>query len=98
MSEEVKSDPAAEQVASSEPKLQEDLTKRVTDDVTDGSKNDKSVTEKVSAAATTVKSDVFSMFGGGPKKEKVEDDEGKDEPSGSSKAQKAEDVCEALRA
>lgn len=32
---------------------------------------------------------VFSMFGGGPKKEKKEEvDEGADEPSGSAKAQK----------
>jgi hypothetical protein len=31
------------------------------------------------------------MFGGGPKKEKKEDEEEADEPSGSSKAKKAED-------
>ena len=42
-------------------------------------------------AAVTAKDNVFSMFGGGPKKEKkVEEDV--DEPSGSSKAQKKDDV------
>lgn len=44
-------------------------------------------TETAAAAASAVKDNVFSMFGGGPKKEKVEEkDEGADEPSGSSKA------------
>ncbi|GKZ20082.1 hypothetical protein AbraIFM66951_008198 [Aspergillus brasiliensis] len=60
----------------------------------------KSVTE---SAAETVKDtaakttdSVFSMFGGGPKKEKQEEPEdAKDEPSGSSKAQKGEDEDEA---
>merc|ERR1712169_153653 len=44
-------------------------------------------------AATGVKDSVFSMFGGGAKKErKVEEDEGaKDEPSGSSKAKKEDE-------
>lgn len=41
-------------------------------------------------AAVKTSDTVFSMFGGGPKKEKKEDaEEGEDEPSGSSKAQKA---------
>lgn len=40
-------------------------------------------------AAAKTSDSVFSMFGGGPKKEKKEEaDEGADEPSGSSKAQK----------
>jgi len=38
----------------------------------------------VSGVATTAKDNVFSMFGGGPKKEKREE-EAVDEPSGSSK-------------
>lgn len=43
-----------------------------------------------SAAATGVKDSVFSMFGGGAKKDRKveEEDEAKDEPSGSSKAKK----------
>lgn len=44
-------------------------------------------TEAATATASAVKDNVFSMFGGGPKKEKAEEkDEGADEPSGSSKA------------
>ncbi|KAL1297712.1 hypothetical protein AAFC00_006259 [Neodothiora populina] len=54
---------------------------------------EKTVTEQASdvasSAATAVKDNVFSMFGGGPKKEKKEEtDEGADEPSGSAKATK----------
>lgn len=47
----------------------------------------------VTSAATTAKDNVFSMFGGGPAREKkVEEDV--NEPSGSSKAQKKDDdVC-----
>lgn len=48
-------------------------------------------TDAASSAATAVKDNVFSMFGGGPKKEKKEEtDEGANEPSGSSKAVKKE--------
>merc|ERR1712093_350491 len=52
-----------------------------------------SAASTASAAATGVKDSVFSMFGGGAKKErKVEEDEGaKDEPSGSSKAKKEDE-------
>ncbi|KAJ5279459.1 hypothetical protein N7478_004831 [Penicillium angulare] len=44
-------------------------------------------------AAVKTSDSVFSMFGGGPKKEKKEDEaeEGAEEPSGSSKAQKTEE-------
>lgn len=43
-------------------------------------------------AATAVKDNVFSMFGGGPKKEKKEEADEKDvEPSGSSKAAKKDE-------
>jgi hypothetical protein len=45
----------------------------------------------VKDAAAKTSDSVFSMFGGGPKKEKKEDEEEADEPSGSSKAKKAED-------
>ena len=48
-------------------------------------------TNTATSAAVGVKDSVFSMFGGGPKKEKKveeEDPEAQDEPSGSSKAQK----------
>jgi hypothetical protein len=56
---------------------------------------DKSATEKATdatlGAASKATDSVFSMFGGGPKKERKEEDEaGVDEPSGSSKAQKKE--------
>lgn len=52
---------------------------------------EKTVTEQATEAATAVKDNVFSMFGGGPKKEKKEEtDEGANEPSGSSKAVKKE--------
>ncbi|KAG9878497.1 hypothetical protein KCV05_g21422, partial [Aureobasidium melanogenum] len=62
-------------VAADAPKTDE--TKTVTEQAT----------ETAAAAASAVKDNVFSMFGGGPKKEKAEEkDEGADEPSGSSKA------------
>ncbi|KAF2103479.1 hypothetical protein NA57DRAFT_33643 [Rhizodiscina lignyota] len=84
MADETKPDPSAEQVASSEPKLAQDETEKVTTGVTGG--EGASVASKAAAAGTAVKDNVFSMFGGGPKKEKkADDDEGKDEPSGSSK-------------
>lgn len=52
---------------------------------------EKTITEQATEAASTVKDNVFSMFGGGPKKEKKDEtDEGADEPSGSSKAIKKE--------
>ncbi|OOF90118.1 hypothetical protein ASPCADRAFT_212208 [Aspergillus carbonarius ITEM 5010] len=55
-----------------------------------------STAETVKDAATKTTDSVFSMFGGGPKKEKQEEPEdAKDEPSGSSKAQKGEDEDEA---
>ncbi|OJJ50960.1 hypothetical protein ASPZODRAFT_138085 [Penicilliopsis zonata CBS 506.65] len=54
----------------------------------------KSVTETVVEAAkdsvNKTTDNVFSMFGGGPKKEKKETEDAVNEPSGSSKAQKAE--------
>lgn len=53
---------------------------------------------KASSTAANMKDSVFSMFGGGAKKEKKDEDE-VDEPSGSSKAKKdvdAEEVCPVL--
>lgn len=47
----------------------------------------------VTSAASGVAENVFSMFGGGPKKEKVEDED-RGENSGSAKAQKAKDAEE----
>jgi Ran-binding protein 1 len=53
-----------------------------------------SVAETVTNAAVTatsaVKDNVFSMFGGGPKKEKREEVDDADEPSGGSKGKAAE--------
>lgn len=57
---------------------------------------EKSVTEKATEAAlnaaTKATDNVFSMFGGGPKKEKKEEADDVDEPSGSSKAKAGEEV------
>jgi len=51
-----------------------------------------SITDMAANATSTVKDNVFSMFGGGAKKEKKEEtNEGEDEPSGSSKAAKKDD-------
>lgn len=48
-------------------------------------------TATATAAATGVKDSVFAMFGGGgPKEKKAEEEDDADEPSGSSKAKKAE--------
>ena len=52
--------------------------------------------ETATTAATGVKDSVFSMFGGGAKKEKKEDPEGETEDrSGSAKAKKDADAAEA---
>ncbi|KAF2838298.1 hypothetical protein M501DRAFT_936333 [Patellaria atrata CBS 101060] len=96
-----KPDLSADQTASSEPRVAEDETKKVTTDVTEDTSKpgeDKPTEEKPATytetavnAATTVKENVFSMFGGGPKKEKKVEEDDVDEPSGSSKAKKAEE-------
>lgn len=104
MSDVAKPDPAAEQVANPGATLVPDETAKVTTDkladkdekAASGSSEDKPITEKATEAATfaaaAVKDNVFSMFGGGPKKEKKEDVDDANEPSGSSKAQ-ATGVC-----
>ncbi|KAK8220034.1 Ran GTPase binding protein Sbp1 [Zalaria obscura] len=51
-------------------------------------KKSESYTESAANAASVVKDNVFSMFGGGAKKEKKEEVDDADEPSGSSKAKK----------
>ena len=58
-----------------------------TDDTTTTTDN-KPITEKATEAATTVKENVFSMFGGGSKAAKTEDADADNDRSGSSKAQK----------
>lgn len=88
--------PSASQTASSEPRLVEHETKLATnpkgteDSTTPATTDDKStvskVTDTASQAATGVKDSVFSMFGGGAKKEKKPEEDDVDEPSGSSKA------------
>lgn len=94
-----KPDPAAEQAVNPSATLQQDLTAKVTTDITDPKPADdkpaddkpaaSTVTETVanaaSTATSTVKDNVFSMFGGGPKKEKKEEANDEDEPSGASK-------------
>lgn len=68
--------------------------KTVTETAVDAAK-DAAEAAKDTAAKTS--DSVFSMFGGGPKKEKKEEtEEGADEPSGSSKAQQAEEVSYSL--
>ena len=94
--------PSADQTASSEPRLAQHETNLATNPIGDGSsaadKPSASYTEMASNAASTaantasttaanMKDNVFSMFGGGAKKERKEDTE-VDEPSGSSKAKK----------
>ena len=95
-------DPAAEQAASSEPRLAQQETELATNPKDTGSepttsKGEQSGLTKIASnaasSATTVvsgvKDNVFSMFGGGAKKEKKEEpDDDADEPSGSSKAKK----------
>lgn len=57
----------------------------------------KQAADTVKDAAAKTSDNVFSMFGGGPKKEKKEEtEEGADEPSGSSKAQKEGEVSSTL--
>ncbi|KAF2000961.1 hypothetical protein P154DRAFT_575664 [Amniculicola lignicola CBS 123094] len=91
MADAVKPDPSAEQAAAPGPTLVKDETAKVTTDVTDPKPaEDKpaapTVTGTVTSAAETVKDNVFSMFGGGPKKEKKVEEDEVTEPSGSSKA------------
>merc|ERR1712230_240065 len=104
---EAKPTPSADQTASSEPRLAQHETNLVQNPLGDssseaptGETKSSTVAESAanaassaSAAATGVKDSVFSMFGGGAKKErKIEEDEGaKDEPSGSSKAKKEDE-------
>ncbi|KAF2865514.1 RanBP1 domain-containing protein [Massariosphaeria phaeospora] len=103
MADSAKPDPAAEQVAASGPQLAKDETAKVTTDVADEPKATEekpasaaptvaeTVTNTATSAATAVKDNVFSMFGGGPKKEKKEEVDDFDEPSGASKGKTAED-------
>jgi Ran-binding protein 1 len=82
--------------SAAEPKIDKDTTeKATTDEAEDNKPATETVTDKASVAASAVKDNVFSMFGGGPKKEKREEPDDVDEPSGSSKAKKeaAEKVC-----
>lgn len=65
------------------------------DTTTETKAEDKTVTEKASEAATAAKENVFSMFGGGPKKEAKQDDaDAENDRSGSSKAQKDKEAAE----
>jgi len=77
------------------PTLNEEATEKLTTGVTEKSEEEKpaTITEKATAATTAVKDNVFSMFGGGPKKDKVEEEEGENDRSGSAKAMAAKEVC-----
>jgi len=107
-----KLDPAAEHAADTEPKLSQTETdlatnpKSTTEESTEKDAPEAgkqtytematNVTSSATAAAAGVKDSVFSMFGGGAKKEKKEEPEDDpDERSGSAKAQKAEEAQKA---
>ena len=97
---ETKPELAPEQPAAPGPQLAEDETEKATTaSKPSEEKSAPSISEMASNAAssatTAVKDNVFAMFGGGPKKERKEETEEVDEPSGSSKA-KAADVSQAL--
>lgn len=78
--------------APEEEKKPEEPTTTTEESKPEESKSEEQKPEEGAASKTT--DSVFSMFGGGPKKEKKEEpEEGQDEPSGSSKAQKGEEVC-----
>jgi len=70
------------------PQLAKDETEKLTTEATEANaeKTEPTITEKAAATTTQAKDNVFSMFGGGPKKEKREDEGDAEEPSGSSKA------------
>jgi len=84
-----KVNPPEQAESSAEPKLDKETTEKPTTDEAEGDKSTtETVTDKGSSAASAVKDNVFSMFGGGPKREKREEPDDVDEPSGSSKAEK----------
>jgi hypothetical protein len=70
------------------PTLNEEATEKLTTGAAEKSEEEKpaTITDKATAATTAVKDNVFSMFGGGPKKDKVEEVEGENDRSGSAKA------------
>lgn len=71
------------------PTLNEEATDKLTTGTAEKSSEEEkpaTIAEKATAATTAVKDNVFSMFGGGPKKDKVEEDEGENDRSGSAKA------------
>jgi len=85
--------PPEQTESTAEPKLDKDTTEKPTTDEAEGNKpTTEAVTDKDNSAASAVKDNVFSMFGGGPKREKREEPDDVDEPSGSSKAKKEEAV------
>jgi hypothetical protein len=88
--EEVKPDPST--VAPEETTATGEGEKSITETATETAKE---AVDTAKDAAVKTSDSVFSMFGGGPKKEKKEEaEEPTDEPSGSSKAKKADDeVC-----
>ena len=86
-----KVNPPEQTESAAEPTLDKDATEKGTTDDTEGNKSTtEAATDKASGAASAVKDNVFSMFGGGPKREKREEADDVDEPSGSSKAKKEE--------
>ncbi|KAF2799360.1 putative Ran-specific GTPase-activating protein 1 [Melanomma pulvis-pyrius CBS 109.77] len=90
-----KPDPTAEQATAPGATLVPEETAKVTTEATQEKPATASVADTVTNAAATatsaVKDNVFSMFGGGPKKEKREEADDVDEPSGGSKGKAAEE-------
>ncbi|EME47636.1 hypothetical protein DOTSEDRAFT_69555 [Dothistroma septosporum NZE10] len=64
------------------------------DTTTETKQDQKPVIEKASEVATSAKENVFSMFGGGPKKEAKQDNDEDNDRSGSAKAQKDKEAAE----
>lgn len=91
---ETKPDPTTSAPEETTKKAEETTTGTETSKVEEVKASAESATETAKDAAAKTSDTVFSMFGGGPKKEKKEDEE-VDEPSGSSKAQKGEDEVSA---
>lgn len=91
---ETKLNPAEEQRSSTEPKLAKDETNLATSKAADEGKEDDSATDKASKASTDAKDSMFSMFGGGEKKQRAEEDDADADKSGSSKRKEGDEVSQ----
>jgi len=102
MADSLKPSGAESNTTSNDLKLNKENTEKLTGSTSGEGKADEAkpastYTEAATNAATGVKDSVFSMFGGGAKKEKKEEKDDVDEPSGSSKATKAAAAADDVR-